>query len=114
MTHVVTESCILCKYTDCVDVCPVDCFKETPFMLVIDPDECIDCGVCIYECSISAICHEDDIPAEQLNLITLNQRLSESSPTITRSHTPLLNADFWRHISNKALLLDSDTSNTQF
>ena len=50
MAHVVTEPCILCKYTDCVDVCPVDCFREGPNFLVIDPDECIDCAVCIPEC----------------------------------------------------------------
>ena len=55
MTHVVTESCIRCKYTDCVDVCPVDCFREGPNMLVIDPDECIDCAVCIPECPVNAI-----------------------------------------------------------
>src|SRR5215212_9834927 len=55
MTYVVTESCIRCKYTDCVDVCPVDCFREGPNMLVIDPDECIDCAVCIPECPVNAI-----------------------------------------------------------
>ena len=55
MTHVVTESCIRCKYTDCVDVCPVDCFREGPNLLVIDPDECIDCAVCIPECPVNAI-----------------------------------------------------------
>ena len=55
MTHVVSENCIKCKYTDCVDVCPVDCFREGPNMLVIDPDECIDCAVCIPECPANAI-----------------------------------------------------------
>ena len=59
MTHVVTESCIRCKYTDCVDVCPVDCFREGPNMLVIDPDECIDCAVCIPECPVNAIYAEE-------------------------------------------------------
>ena len=64
MTHVVTESCIRCKYTDCVDVCPVDCFREGPNMLVIDPDECIDCAVCIPECPVNAIYAEEDVPAD--------------------------------------------------
>ena len=62
MTHVVTESCIRCKYTDCVDVCPVDCFREGPNMLIIDPDECIDCAVCIPECPVNAILPEEDVP----------------------------------------------------
>jgi ferredoxin len=62
MTHVVLESCIRCKYTDCVDVCPVDCFREGPNMLVIDPDECIDCAVCIPECPVNAILPEEDVP----------------------------------------------------
>src|SRR5260221_588710 len=62
MTYVVTESCIKCKYTDCVDVCPVDCFREGPNMLVIDPDECIDCTLCVPECPVDAIFAEDDVP----------------------------------------------------
>src|SRR4051812_47232153 len=62
MTYVVTESCIKCKYTDCVDVCPVDCFREGPNMLVIDPDECIDCTLCVPECPVEAIFAEDDVP----------------------------------------------------
>ena len=62
MTYVVTETCIKCKYTDCVDVCPVDCFREGPNMLVIDPDECIDCTLCVAECPVEAIFAEDDVP----------------------------------------------------
>ena len=65
MTYVVTESCIKCKYTDCVDVCPVDCFREGPNMLVIDPDECIDCTLCVPECPVEAIFAEDDVPDAQ-------------------------------------------------
>ena len=61
MTHVVTEACIRCKYTDCVDVCPVDCFREGPNFLTIDPDECIDCAVCIPECPVNAIFAEEDV-----------------------------------------------------
>ena len=71
MTHVVTESCIKCKFTDCVDVCPVDCFREGPNMLVIDPDECIDCAVCIPECPVEAIRAEEDVPADQQQFIAL-------------------------------------------
>ena len=59
MTFVVTEACIKCKYTDCVEVCPVDCFYEGENMLVIDPDQCIDCGVCEPECPIDAIQADD-------------------------------------------------------
>ena len=69
MTHVVLESCIRCKYTDCVDVCPVDCFREGPNFLTIDPDECIDCAVCIPECPVNAILPEEDVPTEQLAFI---------------------------------------------
>jgi ferredoxin len=65
MTYVVTESCIKCKYTDCVDVCPVDCFHEGPNMLVIDPEECIDCTLCVPECPVEAIFAEDDVPDSQ-------------------------------------------------
>ena len=72
MTHVVLESCIKCKYTDCVDVCPVDCFQEGPNMLTIDPDECIDCAVCIPECPVNAIVPEEDVPSDQLHFIKLN------------------------------------------
>ena len=75
MTHVVTESCIRCKYTDCVDVCPVDCFREGPNFLVIDPDECIDCAVCIPECPVNAIYAEEDTPADQV--ARLNRELRE-------------------------------------
>ena len=76
MTHVVLESCIRCKYTDCVDVCPVDCFREGPNFLTIDPDECIDCAVCIPECPVNAILPEEDVPTDQLHFIKLNAELS--------------------------------------
>src|SRR3989344_3226813 len=69
MTHVVSENCIKCKYTDCVDVCPVDCFREGPNMLVIDPDECIDCAVCIPECPANAIFAEEDLPADLIDAL---------------------------------------------
>ena len=69
MTHVVSENCIKCKYTDGVDVCPVDCFREGPNMLVIDPDECIDCAVCIPECPANAIFAEEDATQLEPNAI---------------------------------------------
>ena len=84
MAHVVTEPCILCKYTDCVDVCPVDCFREGPNFLVIDPDECIDCAVCIPECPTNAIMAEEDVPEDQQEFIALNAELARVWPSITR------------------------------
>lgn len=101
MTHVVTEACIKCKYTDCVDVCPVDCFREGPNFLVIDPDECIDCAVCIPECPANAILAEEDVPAEQLAFIKINADLSQNWPSITRAKKPLPDADQWRDVPNK-------------
>ena len=76
MTHVVSENCIKCKYTDCVDVCLVDCFVEGPNMLVINPDECIDCAVCVPECPANAIFAEEDLPAAELAFIKLNAELT--------------------------------------
>ena len=80
MTFVVTEQCIKCKYTDCVEVCPVDCFHEGPNMLVIDPDECIDCTLCEPECPVEAILSEDDLTEEQRPFLELNEELSRVWP----------------------------------
>ena len=77
MTHVVTENCVKCKFTDCVDVCPVDCFKEGPNFLVIDPDECIDCAVCIPECPANAIFAEEDLPADQRRFVEINADIAQ-------------------------------------
>ncbi len=93
MTHVVLESCIRCRYTDCVDVCPVDCFREGPNMLVIDPDECIDCAVCIPECPVEAIVAEEDVPPGMEAYIGLNAELAKQWPAITRKKEPLPDAD---------------------
>jgi ferredoxin len=101
MTHVVLESCIRCKYTDCVDVCPVDCFREGPNMLVIDPDECIDCAVCIPECPVNAIVPEEDVPSDQLAFIKLNAELSSQWKSITRSKDSLPDAEQWKDVKNK-------------
>lgn len=101
MTHVVLESCIRCKYTDCVDVCPVDCFREGPNFLVIDPDECIDCAVCIPECPASAIVPEEDVPGDQQVFIALNADLAKSWPSITKRKASLPDADEWRDVTGK-------------
>ena len=101
MTYVVTESCIRCKYTDCVDVCPVDCFREGPNFLVIDPDECIDCAVCVPECPVNAIYAEDDVPGDQQAFIKLNADLSSSWTSITKSKAGLPDADEWKDVKNK-------------
>jgi ferredoxin len=103
MTHVVSESCIRCKYTDCVDVCPVDCFREGPNMLVIDPDECIDCAVCIPECPVNAIYAEEDLPPDQQNFIQLNVDLARTTgwKSITKRKPALPDADEWKDVTNK-------------
>ncbi len=95
MTYVVTESCVRCKYTDCVDVCPVDCFREGPNFLVIDPDECIDCTLCVAECPVEAIYAEDDVPDDQQHFIALNAELSRQWPAIVERKEPLPDADEW-------------------
>ena len=79
MTFVVTESCIQCKHTDCVDVCPTDAFREGPNFLVIDPDECIDCALCVPECPVEAIFAEDDVPPDQRAFTPLNAELAKIS-----------------------------------
>ena len=103
MTHLVTENCIQCKYTDCVQVCPVDCFYEGPNFLAINPDECIDCGVCIPECPVNAITTDDDIkdPAERQKWFDINERLSAKWPGITKRKEPMPDADKWKDIPNK-------------
>ena len=101
MTHVVTDSCIRCKYTDCVDVCPVDCFKEGPDFLVIDPDECIDCAVCIPECPVNAIHADGDMPEEFKPFLEINERLARQWPTISKSKQALPDADKWKDVTGK-------------
>lgn len=105
MTHVVTESCIQCRYTDCVDVCPVDCFKQGPNFLVIDPDECIDCAVCIPECPVNAIYAEEDVPEDQREFIDINRELSQNWPVITKRQPALTQAEEYAQITPKKHLL---------
>ncbi len=101
MTFVVTESCIKCKYTDCVEVCPVDCFHEGPNMLVIDPDECIDCTLCEPECPIDAIYDEDELPEGQEQFLALNAELSKGWPVISQGQDPPDDADDWKDTPDK-------------
>jgi ferredoxin len=106
MTYVVTEACIRCKYTDCVDVCPVDCFREGPNFLTIDPNECIDCAVCVPECPVNAIYSEDDVPGDQQHFIQLNTELAKAWPSITKSKSPLPEAEEWKDVKDKLDLLE--------
>lgn len=106
MTYVVTENCIKCKYTDCVEVCPVDCFHEGPNYLVIDPEECIDCTLCEPECPINAIVAEDDVPAGQEHFIALNKELSQIWPVLTTKKDPPPDAEEWDGVADKLKLLE--------
>jgi ferredoxin len=106
MTFVVNENCIKCKYTDCVEVCPVDCFHEGPNILVIDPEECIDCTLCEPECPIDAILSEDDLPEDQMFLIELNAELSLSWPVITEQKEAPADAAEWEGVPDKLKLLE--------
>jgi ferredoxin len=112
MTFVVTESCIQCKYTDCVQVCPVDCFMEGPNFLVIDPSSCIDCGVCIPECPAEAIFADDDVPEGQHAFIELNAKIAASGnwPVIIKQKPPLPEHEKYKMIKDKLHLLDHGTT----
>ncbi|MEQ8968252.1 MAG: ferredoxin family protein [Azospirillaceae bacterium] len=100
MPYVVTEVCIKCKYTDCVEVCPVDCFYEGENMLVIHPDECIDCGVCEPECPVEAIRPDTEVSAAE-KWLEHNRKYSELWPNITRKKDPADDADAWKDTPNK-------------
>ncbi|TYC64081.1 ferredoxin family protein [Stappia sp. BW2] len=99
MTFVVTENCIKCKYTDCVEVCPVDCFYEGENMLVINPDECIDCGVCEPECPAEAILADTDPEAQKW--LDLNTRYAAVWPVITEKIDALPDAEDWNGVKGK-------------
>ena len=105
MTYVVTESCIQCKYTDCVDVCPVDCFVEGPNFLAIDPEECIDCTLCVAECPVEAIFAEDDVPEDKQEFIEINAKLAKVWPIISSRKDPLPDADKFANETHKRELL---------
>jgi ferredoxin len=106
MPFVVTESCIKCKYTDCVEVCPVDCFYEGPNMLVIKADECIDCALCEPECPVDAIKSEDEVSDAQKEFIALNIELAEIWPNINKKKPAPADADSWQDKPNKRTLLE--------
>ncbi len=108
MTHVVTDNCINCKYTDCVEVCPVDCFHAGPNFLVIDPDECIDCTLCVEECPVNAIFHEADVPAGQEKFLAINAELAPQWPVLTERIDALEGADLWDGMPDKLPLLKRD------
>lgn len=107
MTFVVTENCIKCKYTDCVEVCPVDCFHEGENFLVIDPDECIDCSLCVPECPIDAIYAEEDLPEDQIHFIQLNADLSIKWPVITEMKPHPKDAKEWEGVKGKTEHLET-------
>ncbi|MEF8834506.1 MAG: ferredoxin FdxA [Halofilum sp. (in: g-proteobacteria)] len=106
MTYVVTENCIRCKYTDCVEVCPVDCFHEGPNFLAIDPEECIDCTLCEPECPVDAIFSEDELPAAQEHFLEINERLAQKWPVITAMKEPPDDAKEWEDAEGKLQYLE--------
>lgn len=106
MTFVVTENCIKCKYQDCVEVCPVDCFYEGPNFLVINPDECIDCALCEPECPANAIFSEDELPEGQEVFIELNAELAEKWPNITQIGEQPADREEWNGKADKLQYLE--------
>ncbi|MDA9347708.1 ferredoxin family protein [Porticoccaceae bacterium] len=106
MTFIVGDNCIKCKHTDCVEVCPVDCFYEGPNFLVIHPDECIDCALCEPECPVGAIFAEDEIPEGQEIFLELNAELAEVWPNITEQKDAPADAAEWDGVENKLQYLE--------
>ena len=106
MTYVVVEGCIRCKHTDCVDVCPVDCFHEGPNFLVIDPEECIDCRLCVPECPEDAILSDDELTEGQQHFLELNRELAETWPVISEPREPPEDAEKWSGRADKLRYLE--------
>ena len=110
MAYVVTDKCIMCKYTDCVEVCPVDCFYEGENTLVINPDECIDCGVCVPECPADAIVMDTDPEGEKF--AELNRTYSDGRwPNITQKKPALPDAETYKNQENKISLFSEKAGN---
>ena len=107
MTYVVTDACIRCKYTDCVEVCPVDAFREGPNFLAIDPGDCIDCTLCVPECPVEAIYPDVEVPDDMRSFTALNADLSARWPVITRRKAPLPDADKWAEVKGKLPYLET-------
>lgn len=103
MTYLVTDNCVNCKYTECVDSCPVDCFHQGPNFVSIDPDECIDCGVCVSRCPVNAIVYEYDIidKDEREFWSRTNKEISRNFPRITVKQKPFLYHEYWINQTNK-------------
>ncbi len=108
MTYVVCEPCIKCKYTDCVDVCPVDCFVEGVNFLAINADECIDCGACVPECPTEAIFEETEVPEKWSEYIELNVKLGGLWPEIAEKKDAPADADEWKDVAEKREHLSED------
>ena len=106
MPHIVAEPCINCRHTNCVSVCPVNCFHEGRNSLVIDPKECIDCGLCVRECPVKAIFEDANLPSKWNEYIELNRKYASEWPVITHSRQPLPTADEFRLVDNKRELFD--------
>lgn len=106
MTFLVTENCIKCKHTDCVSVCPVDCFYEGPNFLAINPDECIDCGVCVPECPVDAIVADNNKDIDVVMWYDLNKRLSLKWPNISKKKDALADHELWNNKPGKLDLLE--------
>lgn len=106
MTFVVTENCIKCKFADCVEVCPVDCFHEGPNFMVIDPDECIDCALCEAECPANAIMSEDELPEDQKQFLEINAEKAKKWPSLTRHKDPKEDAEQWNGVKDKLQYLE--------
>lgn len=107
MAHIVAEPCIKCKYTDCVAVCPVDCFHEGANFLVIDPEICIDCGLCIPECPTKAIFAEDELPEKWADFVEINAKYTDDWPVIDAQKDPMDTADEFKEVEEKKDMLDA-------
>ena len=107
MTFVVTDNCVRCKYTDCVEVCPVDCFYEGPNFMVIDPEGCIDCALCEPECPAQAIVPDTELQDDQKGFLALNTDLSKIWANLTEKKEPLLDASAWDGLPGKIKHLES-------
>ena len=105
MTYIVNDACIGCKYTDCVEVCPVDCFYEGDNFIVINPEECIDCGLCEPACPVKAIYAEDELPPDQIPFIEINDNLSRKWPNLTQKKDAMPEAEKYAEIKNKIGML---------
>jgi|TARA_R110001599_G_scaffold211144_1_gene408539 ferredoxin len=107
MTHIVGDACVRCKFTDCVEVCPVDCFHEGPNILVIDPEVCIDCGACIEMCPVEAIYLDEDLPKDQAEYVDINTLLSLKYPVITEAKDPHPESEKYREVKGKSHLIEN-------